>query len=393
MFIYSSNLFRRNQFTMRYNAIPLFLVLFTLNQALCQDTPPIVWDTVIHDFGVIKKGIPNHYRFAFKNVSDQDIYLDNVRTNCKCILPYWDNKPVPPNGEGEIFIVLTVQKSGIFKKGVLVTFDGFPTSNQLEVWGYTNDVDDLVVQKSVREQKTDVPNGKIGLHHQDPDHSEDEVSEDVPGDPYRKKEEAQSLPDVYNNEEESLVENKFGNMTKREQAMIEEINLLRSNPKGYVVFIEDYVLVMEEALEEGVSKKLERFYKSEIKAANEAIDDLKNTSVLSQLEPHDGVYAAAKQHGRDMINNKFFDHIGSDDSKPWERIMENAPDITDGNENLVGGPYEIRQSIIILLVDAGVQGRGHRKTLLNPDWKFIACYELGEMNGIENCWIQNFATK
>jgi hypothetical protein len=386
-------LIRRNLIIMRYHALPLFIVVFTLNTALCQDAPPIVWDTVVHNFGVIKKGIPNHYRFVFKNVSDQAIYLDNVRTNCKCILPYWDNKSVPPNEEGEIFIVLTVQKSGIFKKGVLVSFDGYPKSNQLEVWGYTNDVDDLVIQKSVRDRKTDVPNGNIGQHQPINNQPEEDVSEDVPGDPYRKKQPVEPLPDVYDNKNEAPKEDKFGNMTKREQAMIEEINLLRTNPKGYVVFIEDYILVMEEALKEGVSKKLERFYKSEIKAANEAIKELKNTPALSQLEPHEGVYAAAKQHGRDMINNKFFDHIGSDGSKPWERIIENAPSLSDGNENLVGGPYEIRQSIIILLVDAGVQGRGHRKTLLNPSWQFVACYELGEMNGIENCWIQNFATE
>lgn len=380
---------------MRYFA--LFLtILCTLNHNVwAQNTPPVQWDTVIHNFGEIKKGIPNHYRFAFKNLSDQNIYLDNVRTNCKCILPYWDNKPIAPNEEGEIFIVLTVQKSGIFKKGVLVTFDGFPKSNQLEVWGYTNDVDDLVVQKSVKEKKTDVPNGNIGVNRPElaADPVEEDISDDVPGDPNRMKKRPEALPDVYDQKDDVPTEDNFNFMTKREQAMIKEINLLRSSPTKYTVFIEDYIMVMEDAIAEGVPKKMERFYKSEIKAANEAIEVLKNTPTLSTLVPHKGVYAAAQQHGRDMINNKYFDHVGTDGSKPWERIKENAPDVSDGNENLVGGPYEIRQSIIILLVDAGVSNRGHRKTLLNPNWQYVACYELGEMNGINNCWIQNFASK
>jgi len=374
---------------MKKITLPLLCIVLTIQYALGQSAPPIAWDTTVHDFGVIRKGNPNHFRFAFKNLSDRPLLLDNVRTNCKCILPYWNNKPIMPNEEGEIFIVLTVQKSGIFKKGVLVSFNGYKQANQLEVWGYTDDVDDLIVQKSVTEVKTDVPNGDIGNHQPKKD-SDSEISDDVPGDPFRKSDKPEELPDIYSQENEKPTEEAYSFMSKRESNMIQEINLLRTNPKGYILFIEDYIGAMQNEIDVGVSSKEQRFYKTEIKTAQELITELEQTKPLSKLEPHKGVYEAAKGHGLDMIKNKYFDHIGTDGSKPWERIMENAPELTDANENLVGGPYDIRQAVIILLVDTGIRERGHRKTLLNPDWSYVACYEIGSINTLENCWIQNF---
>ena len=63
----------------------------------------------------------------------------------------------------------------------------------------------------------------------------------------------------------------------------------------------------------------------------------------------------------------------------------------DGNENLVGGPDDIRRAVILLLVDDGIPNRGHRKALLNPAWKYVACHKVGTIGSMPNSWIQNFA--
>ena len=72
------------------------------------------------------------------------------------------------------------------------------------------------------------------------------------------------------------------------------------------------------------------------------------------------------------------------------------------NENLVGGESSPRESVVALLIDAGVYSRGHRKALLEPHWKYVACYKIGQIENLRelkgqqwddmnNCWVQLFA--
>ena len=190
---------------------------------------------------------------------------------------------------------------------------------------------------------------------------------------------------------ETIQEGRTGNKFIVYQEMIDEINLLRQNPSGYVPYVQEYIMSMEKEIQKDPS--MANMYLDEISTAYELIKTLRITDPLSTLRPHEGVYDAAKIHGQDLRKNTQFGHIGSDGSYPWDRIIKAAPDLSDGNENLVGGPYEVRQAVILLLVDAGIPDRGHRKTLLNPHWSFIACHELGQIGTMPNCWIQNFGKK
>ena len=64
--------------------------------------------------------------------------------------------------------------------------------------------------------------------------------------------------------------------------------------------------------------------------------------------------------------------------------------MTDGNENLVGGLNTARESVINLLIDAGIPDRGHRMTLMEPRWEYVACHKIGNIGEMPNCWIQVF---
>ena len=48
-----------------------------------------------------------------------------------------------------------------------------------------------------------------------------------------------------------------------------------------------------------------------------------------------------------------------------------------GNENLVAGHDNVRQSVIDLLIDEGINPPGHREALLGPEWRYVACYNFG----------------
>ena len=169
-------------------------------------------------------------------------------------------------------------------------------------------------------------------------------------------------------------------MSSDEMTMVNEINLVRSYPAGYIPYIEQYIDYLKKNGNMGNS----------IASAKELIEELKRMPNLSVLQTLPCLYTAAKKHGDDQRKKGDTDHQGSDGSWPWDRVLRECKDLKDGNENLVGGPSDIRRAVILLLVDDGIEGRGHRKTMLQSDWKYIACHKMGTIGTMPNCWVQQF---
>jgi LysM repeat protein len=169
-------------------------------------------------------------------------------------------------------------------------------------------------------------------------------------------------------------------MSNEEMDMVREINLMRQNPAGYVQYIKEYIAHLQKNGDMGAS----------IQTSYELIGELDKTPKLSTLQPLQCIYTAAKKHGEDQKRRGVTDHSGSDGSMPWDRVLRECPNLKDGNENLVGGPSDIRRAVILLLVDDGIDTRGHRRTLLNPEWIYVACYKMGTVGSMPNCWVQKF---
>jgi uncharacterized protein YkwD len=171
-------------------------------------------------------------------------------------------------------------------------------------------------------------------------------------------------------------------MTIEEKAMIEEINLLRADPNSYIQYIDAYIQdVMADANFDFSSRQTER------NAGEELIRELRFMPPLPLLRPSEELYKVAKKHGKDMKENKMINHRGSDNSLPEDRIRDSTHLI--GSENLVAAGRSVRESVIMLLVDAkDSAGREHRKTILNPAWEFIACFAAGTVSEVPNTWVQ-----
>ena len=169
-------------------------------------------------------------------------------------------------------------------------------------------------------------------------------------------------------------------MSSEELAMLDEINLMRSNPVAYIPYVEQY----KRDIRSGKS------FGSSIEVCDELIAELRRTPPLSILKPAPCIYNAAKKHGLDQKARGNTGHDGSDGSWPWDRVKRECPQMTDGNENLVGGPADVREAVILLLVDDGIPSRGHRKTLLNKDWVYGTTYKIGKVGYMPNCWVQKF---
>ncbi len=170
-------------------------------------------------------------------------------------------------------------------------------------------------------------------------------------------------------------------MNSDEMTMINEINLVRSNPAGYIAHIEKYIADLQK---EGNNA-------SAIASARELIAELYRMPIVATLQPLECVYQSAKKNGLDQLKRGSPDHQGSDGSMPWDRIIRECPSLKDGNENLVGGIADIRTAVITLLVDDGIQSRGHRRTMLQSDWRYVACHKIGTVGGMPHYWLQEFA--
>ncbi|MDD3437529.1 MAG: CAP domain-containing protein [Candidatus Gastranaerophilales bacterium] len=150
-------------------------------------------------------------------------------------------------------------------------------------------------------------------------------------------------------------------MTEREQQVLDEINLVRTNPKAYIVYIDEYLKVMDSDAAERAS-------------ANELKRELKKMKPVNALVFSEDLYKSCKAHGDYVIKTKKFVH-------------------SKGNygENIQYGQSEIRYAVIDLLIDHGIPTRGHRENILNPKYKYFAVYEIPQKVGkMQYFFIQQF---
>ncbi|MFK8102128.1 MAG: DUF1573 domain-containing protein [Saprospiraceae bacterium] len=114
-----------------------YLVLFPL---LFIAPSKVEWNVPMeHDFGDIARRTPVVHDFSFKNVSGEDLIIDNVRTSCGCTAPDWDLAPIPADSIGHIRIEFDARDAGYFRKKIKVYFDGQRKAEKLYIEGFVED--------------------------------------------------------------------------------------------------------------------------------------------------------------------------------------------------------------------------------------------------------------
>ena len=169
-------------------------------------------------------------------------------------------------------------------------------------------------------------------------------------------------------------------MNSQEMEMVNEINLLRGNPSGYTQYVDAYVNEQRRTGGFPVDQSV----------VNELKSELRQLGPLSILSPSQCIYEAAKEHGIDQKPTGDVNHQGRDGSWPWDRVRKACSNMQEGNENLVAGTPSVRTAVILLLIDEGIPTRGHRKTLLKPEWRYVGCYNVGTVGSFPHYWVQNF---
>lgn len=155
-----------------------------------------------------------------------------------------------------------------------------------------------------------------------------------------------------------------------EKEIIIELNRARSNPPAYAKKLEDfkkhyvgqYINIAgrpQVITHEGVS------------AVNEAIDFLKSTAPQPMLRVSRGISAAARVHVKDQGPRGLMSHEGTDNSTPGDRMNRFGTWGKTYGENIEFGNFTAREIVMQLIIDDGVETRGHRKNIFNPDYRIV----------------------
>lgn len=134
------------------------------------------------------------------------------------------------------------------------------------------------------------------------------------------------------------------------------INVLRKDPPA---FHEHYVRPF-----------LQQFPEANSTEANSLGRDLTRVATLSELEISRVLMPAAQDHANFLAQKGTISHTGRAGKSFQKRMDEAGVEICAG-ENLFDGQDDPLMGLILLLIDKGVPGAGHRQALLNPQFKEI----------------------
>lgn len=88
-----------------------------------------------HDFGSVRHERPVQYVFKFKNITNEPIIVEAVRTTCGCTAANWTEKPIEPGASGEVRIEYDAYQRGDFSKKIKVFFDKQRKADVLKISG------------------------------------------------------------------------------------------------------------------------------------------------------------------------------------------------------------------------------------------------------------------
>jgi uncharacterized protein YkwD len=157
-----------------------------------------------------------------------------------------------------------------------------------------------------------------------------------------------------------------------ERQVIWHLNLVRRDPARYArEFVEPRLKFFAGTLylEPGSPANFAGIETEEgIAAVQEAVRVLKATPPRPALTASHGLSLAAADHARDQSATGLTGHGGSDGSTMQIRVGRYGQWQRALGENIVYGADNARDMVVELLIDDGVPGRGHRKSILNPDF-------------------------
>jgi len=146
--------------------------------------------------------------------------------------------------------------------------------------------------------------------------------------------------------------------------------MARRAPRDYASLLEQYKKYYDKKLLK-LPGQTPILTKEGAGAVVEAVRYLRSVKPVFPLNASKGMSLGAKDHLMDQGSSGFTQHKGRDGSQIGERVNRYGTWEKSIEENIAYGSDKARNMVMYLIIDDGVSGRGHRKTIFNPDFRVI----------------------
>lgn len=217
---------------------------------------------------------------------------------------------------------------------------------------------------------------------------------------------AQQEKKITHNNGYAMVDVTSSSMDQLEQQMFNEMNLVRSDPKGYKQHVTAYMTANN--IVQGHQ------YYNDAQSLLADLDSLSTNIAANKipkrtvLKPNDCLFKTARIHAEDQGATGDLNHNNPAGVGPGKRIANTCSQefdewiskgnssVGNGQENIEGGTgaVNVRNSNINLLIDGGLgPAHGHRWAILRPESTHATAFFYKDHHGSEvwNRWIQMFA--
>lgn len=164
-------------------------------------------------------------------------------------------------------------------------------------------------------------------------------------------------------------------MDPLEREILDELNLLRADPRAYTRYMERMLGWYDGKLmrRPGGLPPIKTIEGEP--ALVEAIAAVKATRGMGALRPSRHLTFAAEDHVRDQGPTGEIGHRGTDGSNSYRRMSRYGTSHGLSGEVIGYGWTDARDIVIDLLIDDGIADRGHRVNILDPTYKTagVAC--------------------
>ena len=159
-------------------------------------------------------------------------------------------------------------------------------------------------------------------------------------------------------------------LSKMENAVFDELNQARKQPKIYVGYLEEQRAAMRGMIVRTPNKVDVRTIEGAA-AIDEAVGDLNRVADLKDFTISEGLTGVARAQLTDLQGNSKLGHFGKDGSDLKTRLARFGSSKGKCGENICHRGLTAREVVAIFLVDDGVAAHPHRKAVLSRNFKQI----------------------
>ncbi|PID91405.1 MAG: hypothetical protein CSA96_08560 [Bacteroidetes bacterium] len=128
--------------TMKNRFIPVLLIAVLLSgcstgseENAISKGIELYFEEPVHDYGELPKDGDGTWIFRCKNLGEEAIVINRVRSTCGCTVPQWPREPLEPGSTGEIVVKYNTAQTGTFMKSLYVYSTAANTPVKLQIKG------------------------------------------------------------------------------------------------------------------------------------------------------------------------------------------------------------------------------------------------------------------